>query len=137
MASKFTAEEREAMKARAAEAKAEKGRAAGLKAIDAEIEKLPDGEQALARALHETILEAAPELMPRTWYGQPAYEKDGAVVVFFQAAAKFSTRYLTLGFQDAARLDDGTMWATSYAVTELTAANRAEITQLVRTAVGA
>lgn len=136
MASKFTAEEREAMKARAAEAKAEKGRAAGLRAIEAEIDKLPTDEQGLARALHEVVLAAAPDLVPRTWYGQPAYEKDGAVVVFFQAAAKFKTRYLTLGFQDAAQLDDGSMWPTSYAILELTDAHAAEVTRLVRRAVG-
>lgn len=136
MASKFTAEEREAMKARAAEAKAEKGRAAGLRAIEGEIDKLPTDEQGLARALHEVVLAAAPDLVPRTWYGQPAYEKDGAVVVFFQAAAKFKTRYLTLGFQDAAQLDDGSMWPTSYAILELTDAHAAEVTRLVRRAVG-
>jgi len=134
--SKFTAEEREAMKARAAEAKAEKGRAAGLKAIEAEIEKLPAEEQKLAADLHDLILAAAPDLMPRTWYGQPAYEKDGEVLVFFQAAAKFKTRYLTLGFQEAAQLDEGAMWPTAFAVIELTDATRAEITRLVRVAVG-
>lgn len=136
MATKFTPEEREAMKARAAEAKAEKGRAAGLKAIQAEIAKLPEDEQALATALHDVIVAAAPELTPRTWYGQPAYEKDGKVIVFFQAAAKFKTRYLTLGFQEDAHLDDGTMWPTSFALLELTEANAREITRLVRIAIG-
>lgn len=135
MPAKFTPEEREAMKARASEAKAERGREAGLAAIAAEIVKMTGDDRRIARRLHDVIMAAAPDLMPRTWYGQPAYEKDGAVVVFFQAASKFKTRYLTLGFQDRAALDEGTMWPTAFAITELTPAIEDEITRLVRKAV--
>lgn len=135
MASKFTPEEREAMKARAAEAKAAKGRAAGLKAIRETIDKMTGNDREISERLHDIIMTAAPELEPRTWYGQPAYEKNGKVVVFFQAASKFKTRYLTLGFQEHAALDDGTMWATSYAVTAIDDENARRIAELVRTAV--
>lgn len=132
----FDAEERAAMKERAKEAKAAKGREAGLKAVEEAIAKLDGSDKEIGARLHAVISEAAPELEPRTWYGQPAYAKDGTVVVFFQAASKFKTRYLTLGFQDAAELDDGTMWPTSFALTALTATNEKEIARLVRRAAG-
>jgi uncharacterized protein YdhG (YjbR/CyaY superfamily) len=133
----FSAAERAAMKARAQEAKAEKSRAAGTKAVEDALAEMTGTDRELGRRLHEIISTAAPELEPRTWYGQPAYTKDGAVIVFFQAAGKFKTRYLTLGFQDAAALDDGGMWATSFAVTALDEAEEREIARLVRKAAGA
>jgi hypothetical protein len=132
----FTADERAAMKERAKEAKAAKGRAAGTKAVEEAIAALSGTDREIGGRLHALITEAAPQLEPRTWYGQPAYAKDGAVVVFFQAAEKFKTRYLTLGFQDSAALDEGTMWPTSFAITALTPASEKQIADLVRRAAG-
>jgi uncharacterized protein YdhG (YjbR/CyaY superfamily) len=132
----FDAEERAAMRERAKEAKAEKGRAAGLQAVQEAIAKLTGSDRRIAERLHAVISEAAPALEPRTWYGQPAYARDGAVVVFFQAAEKFKTRYLTLGFQDAAALDEGAMWPTSFAITEFTDEVEREVARLVRRAAG-
>ena len=100
------------------------------------IAKMDDGDRALCGRLHEIITEAAPELAPRTWYGMPAYARDGKVVCFFQPAGKFKARYATLGFSDQARLDDGNMWPNSFAITRLTQADEARIAALVKQAVG-
>ncbi|GAA3214362.1 hypothetical protein [Microbacterium terregens] len=133
-------EERDAVKDRAKElrdeAKAGKNRAAGEKAVQEAIAEMPGEDAAIARRLHEIVAEAAPELMPKTWYGQPAYANtDGKVIAFFQSAAKFKTRYATLGFNEDANLDDGEMWATSFAVTTLTPAVETKIRDLVRRAI--
>ena len=103
----------------------------------AKIAEMPDADRALAERIHAVVKENAPELSARTWYGMPAYApKGGKVMVFFQPASKFKARYSTLGFNDLAQLDDGTMWATSFALTELTAADEARIAELVKKAVG-
>jgi uncharacterized protein YdhG (YjbR/CyaY superfamily) len=102
----------------------------------AKIAAMPEPDKALATRLHEIITAVAPALAPKTWYGMPAYGKDGNVVCFFQGAYKFKTRYATLGFSDKARLDDGAMWPTSFALESLTAAEEAKIVALVRRAVG-
>lgn len=136
----FTAEEKAAMKARAQELKAEarmsKNREEGEKAVFAAITSMPEPERSLAKRLHEIVTAAAPELMPKTWYGMPAYaDKDGKVICFFQAASKFDTRYATFGFQPDAKLDDGNMWAASFALIKLTAAEEKKIIALVKKAV--
>ncbi|GAB3607221.1 DUF1801 domain-containing protein [Conyzicola nivalis] len=135
----FTAEEKAAMKERANEVKAEKKRGKGKEsdeqAVLAKIAELTEPDRSLAARLHEIILEAAPDLAPKTWYGMPGYAKDGKVLVFFQGADKFKTRYATLGFNDSAKLDDGSMWPNAYALTELTAADEATIAELVKKAV--
>jgi len=136
----FTAEERAAMKERARELKVEarmqKDRAAGESALLAAIAELPEAERPLAARVHEIITANAPALMPKTWYGMPAYaNQEGKVVCFFQAAAKFNVRYATLGFNDTAHLDDGAMWPTAFALLELTPAVEARIAALVRQAV--
>ncbi len=135
----FTDEERAAMKARAQELKAEartsKDRAEGERAVLAAIAAMPQPDRAMAERLHAIITASAPALAPRTWYGMPAYAKDGKVVCFFQAASKFKVRYATFGFQPDANLDDGPMWPTSFALTELTATEEASISALVRKAV--
>ncbi len=136
----FTAEERAAMKARAnelkADARANKNRADGERAALAAIAAPPDEDRALATRLHAIITANAPVLAPKTWYGMPAYaNQDGKVVCYFQAAAKFNARYATLGFNDDAHLDDGTMWPTSFALTQLTAADEEKIGALVQHAV--
>lgn len=136
----FTAEERAAMKERAkelkAEARATKDRAAGERDVLAKIAEMPEADRILAERLHEIIKTTAPTLSPRTWYGMPAYAKDGKVVCFFQSADKFNSRYATLGFSDTANLDEGTMWPTSFALSELTATEEARIEALVEKAVG-
>ena len=132
----FTAEERAAMKERARELKAEALREDGERAVLAKIDEMPEPDQAMARRLHEIIRDAAPSLTPKTWYGMPAYAGDGKVVCFFQDAAKFKARYATLGFSDEAKLDDGAMWPTSFALAELTAAAEERIVELVKKAVG-
>jgi uncharacterized protein YdhG (YjbR/CyaY superfamily) len=139
----FNAEERAAMKAAAAEAKkaarkasVEEKAAEALADCVASIEAMDGDDRASAEAIHEIVLEHAPHLEPRTWYGMPAYAKDGKAVVFFQPAGKFKARYATLGFNDGAALDDGSMWPTSYAVTKLTAADKKLITELVTRAAG-
>lgn len=135
----FTEAERAAMAERAAELRAEKGgrkKAEALTALLEKIEELPEGDRTLAVALHQVVQEVAPQLSARTWYGMPAYEKDGSVLVFLQPSSKFGTRYSTLGFNDGAALDDGSMWPTSYAVAELTDEVRARMAELVRKAVG-
>jgi uncharacterized protein YdhG (YjbR/CyaY superfamily) len=135
----FTDEERAAMKERAkelkAEARASKSRADGEGEVLAKIAELPEPERAMAQRLHVIITASAPELAPRLWYGMPAYAKDGKVVCFFQSAHKFSTRYATLGFSDAAHLDEDALWPTSFALKELTAAAEERIGVLVKQAV--
>jgi uncharacterized protein YdhG (YjbR/CyaY superfamily) len=129
----WTDEERAAMKERSRELKT--GKADGERAVLAKIAELPEADRAMAERLHAIIKANAPALSPRTWYGQPAYAKDGKVVCFFQPADKFNSRYATFGFNDVANLDDGTMWPTSFALTELTADDEARIGALVRKAV--
>ena len=131
----FTAEERAAMKERAQELKAEARKADGEKTLLAKIAEMPEPDRALGTRLHEIVKANAPDLEPKTWYGMPAYAKDGKVVCFFQSAHKFKSRYATFGFDVAANLDDGTMWPTAFALTELTAADEARIAALVKKAV--
>src|SRR5215218_830768 len=132
----FTAEERAAMKERAREQKAEAQRADGERAVLAKIAEMPVPDRAMAERLHEIVKASAPELSPKTWYGMPAYAKDGKVVCFFQSAQKFNSRYATFGFNDTANLDEGAMWATSFALKELTDTEEAKISALVKRAVG-
>jgi uncharacterized protein YdhG (YjbR/CyaY superfamily) len=139
----FSAEERAAMKEAAAEQRKAKARAgkADKAAADAadvaeKIAAMPEQDRSLAQHVHDTVLAAAPDLAPRTWYGMPAYAKDGKTLVFFQDAAKFKARYATLGFQDVAMLDDGAIWPTSFALTEWNDAVAQTVTDLVRKAVG-
>jgi uncharacterized protein YdhG (YjbR/CyaY superfamily) len=129
----FTAEERAAMRERARELKA--GAADGEGEVLAKIAEMPKADRAMAERLHALITATAPELSPRTWYGMPAYSKDGKVVCFFKNAAKFKTRYATLGFSDKANLDDGHMWPTDFALKKLTAAEEKRIRALVKKAV--
>jgi uncharacterized protein YdhG (YjbR/CyaY superfamily) len=135
----FSDEERAAMKERAqelrAEARAGKDRAAGERAVLEKIAEMPEPDRTMAQQLHAIVKESAPVLSPKTWYGMPAYAKDGKVVCFFQSGQKYNSRYSTFGFQDAANLDDGAMWPTSFALTELTAADEARIAALVKKAV--
>ncbi|GIK54747.1 MAG: hypothetical protein BroJett015_04100 [Chloroflexota bacterium] len=137
----FSAEEKAAMKARAqelkAEARASKNREEGEKAVAAAIVQMAEADRIMAARLHEIIIESAPDLMPKTWYGMPAYANaDGKVICFFQAASKFGVRYATFGFQPDAHLDDGNMWAASFALIRLTAVEEAKIKALVKKAVG-
>jgi uncharacterized protein YdhG (YjbR/CyaY superfamily) len=134
----FTDEERDAMQERARELKAErasKSRADGERDVLAKIAAMPEPDRAMAERLHAIVKATAPELSPKTWYGMPAYAKDGKVVCFFQSAQKFKTRYATLGFSDAANLDQGALWPTAFALKELTAAEEAKIAALVKKAV--
>src|SRR5215211_1070547 len=131
----FTAEERAAMKERAKELKAEAQRADGERDLLAKIAEMQGPDRAIAKRLHQIIKASAPGLPPKTWYGMPAYAKDGKVVCFFQSAKKFNSRYATLGFNDAANLDEGAMWPTSFALKELTATEEAKISALVKRAV--
>lgn len=135
----FTDEERAAMQERARELKAAARR--GVKAdgesdVLAKIAEMPEPDRAMAQRLHALIKANAPELTPRTWYGMPAYARDGKVVCFFQGAQKFKSRYATLGFSDQANLDEGALWPTSYALTELSGEVEDRIVALVRRAVG-
>ena len=123
------------MRERARELKAEAAGAAGEKDVLDKIAEMPPRDRKIAKRLHELVKAAALDLAPRTWYGMPAYARDDKVVCFFQDAAKFKARYATLGFSDKAKLDKGAMWPTSYALTELTAADEAKITRLVKQAV--
>jgi uncharacterized protein YdhG (YjbR/CyaY superfamily) len=132
----FTAEERAAMRERAKEQKAEAQKADGERAVLAKIAEMPETDRAMAERLHEIVKASAPELSPKTWYGMPAYAKDGKVVCFFQSAEKFNARYATFGFSDKANLDEGAMWPTSFALKELTAAAEARIGALVKRAAG-
>ena len=136
MAEKFSAEERAAMKERNKELKAAASAEQSAKDVLKKIAESSGTDQEIGTRLHELITTAAPSLVPKTWYGSPAYYKDGKVVVFFQPASKFKVRYLTLGFSEDAKLDDGSMWPTSFAITKLTKADEATITALVKKAVG-
>ena len=135
----FTGEERAAMKERAkeqkAEARANKNRAEGESDVLAKIAEMREPDRAMAKRLHAIISASAPVLSPKTWYGMPAYAKDGKVVCFFQSAQKFKARYATFGFSDEANLDEGAMWPTSFALKELSAAEEAKIAALVKKAV--
>ena len=136
----FTKEEREAMRERARELKAEARRSAsradGERDLQEKIAEMPRADRALAKRIHELVTKNAPALLPKTWYGMPAYANDdGKVVCFFQSADKFKSRYATFGFNDPANLDDGAMWATSFALKKLTAADEKRIAALVKKAV--
>ena len=131
----FTDEERAAMKERAQELKAEARKADGESALLAKIAEMPEPDRALGKRVHAIVKATAPALSPKTWYGMPAYARDGKVVCFFQSADKFKSRYATLGFSDKANLDEGAMWPTSFALKELTAAEEATIGALVKKAV--
>jgi uncharacterized protein YdhG (YjbR/CyaY superfamily) len=131
----FTAEERAAMKDRARELKSA-GKADGESDVLKAIAAMQEPDRAKAKRVHALILENAPSLSPRTWYGMPAYARDGSVVCFFQSAGKFKARYATLGFSDKAHLDEGAMWPTAFALKELTAGEEARIVALVKRAVG-
>lgn len=135
----FTDEERAAMREHARELRAAKRGAAdsaqGEAEVLAKIAEMPDSDRALAERVHALVTATAPELSPRTWYGMPAYSKDGKVLCFFQSGQKFKTRYATFGFSDKANLDDGSMWPTAYALKKLTRADEAQIVALVKQAV--
>ena len=133
----FTAEERAAMKERAKEVRRPKGKKVdGLTDLLDKIAEMDDSDRAIAERVHAIVTEAAPELAPKTWYGQPAYARDGKVVCFFQASGKFKTRYATFGFTDEAALDDGSVWPTSFALAGLTADDELRLAALVKKAVG-
>jgi uncharacterized protein YdhG (YjbR/CyaY superfamily) len=132
----FSAEERAAMRERARELKAEAAGAAGESDVLAKIAEMPKADRVMAERLHALVKDTAPGLAPRTWYGMPAYAKDGKVVCFFKSAAKFKSRYATLGFSDLANLDDGAMWATDFALKQLTDAEEKRIRKLLKKAVG-
>ena len=132
----FSADERAAMKERAREAKREASAAEDLEDVLSKIAEMPDIDRTLAERVHATVLAAAPNLAPKTWYGMPAYAKDGKIVCFFQAALKFKSRYAALGFSDEAALDNGPMWPAAYALVEWTDAVEAQVRALVTQAVG-
>jgi uncharacterized protein YdhG (YjbR/CyaY superfamily) len=131
----FTAEERAAMRERAKELKAQATKADAESDVLAKIAEMAEPDRVMAERLHALIKATAPDLAPRTWYGMPAYAKDGKVVCFFQSAEKFKSRYATLGFSDKANLDDGAMWPTSFALKKLTTADEKKIRALVKQAV--
>jgi uncharacterized protein YdhG (YjbR/CyaY superfamily) len=131
----FTAEEKAAMRERVRELKAEKSKADGESDVLAKIAEMPGADRTMATRIHKIVKASAPDLTPRTWYGMPAYTKDGNVVCFFQSAAKFKSRYATFGFNDSANLDKGAMWPTSFAMKKLTAAEEKKIGALVKKAV--
>jgi uncharacterized protein YdhG (YjbR/CyaY superfamily) len=136
----FTDEEKAAMKERARELKAEerasKDRAEGERALLEKIAEMPEPDRSMARRIHEIVKASAPDLWPKTWYGMPAYARDGKIVCFFQSAHKFNSRYATFGFNDTANLDEGTMWPTSFALKDLTLADEKKIAALVKKAMG-
>ena len=136
----FTDEERAAMKERAQElkaaARADKDKAEGESAVLAKIAEMPEPDRSMAQRIHEIVTANAPGLWPKTWYGMPAYARDGKIVCFFQSAEKFGARYATLGFNDTATLDEGVMWPTAFALKELNAAAEERIAALVKKAVG-
>ena len=133
----FTAGEKAAMKERARELKAEKSKADGEGAVLAAIAKMPEPDHAMATRLHAIVKASAPRLAPKTWYGMPAYANaEGKVVCFFQAASKFGARYATFGFNDAAKLDDGAMWPTAFALKSLNSVDEKKIAALVKQAAG-
>jgi uncharacterized protein YdhG (YjbR/CyaY superfamily) len=131
---RFTAEERAAMKERARELKAAKTKEEGERALLAKIAEMPEPDRAMAERLHAIITKSAPSLSPKTWYGMPAYAKDDEIVCFFKSADKFKSRYATFGFEEAANLDEGAMWPTSFALKKLTAADEKKIGALVKKA---
>ena len=131
----FTPEERAAMKERAKELKAAANKADSERDVLAKIAEMPDSDRVMAERIHAVVKASAPGLSPRTWYGMPAYAKDGKIVCFFQAADKFKARYATFGFSDEANLDEGAMWPNAFALTKLTAADEARIGALVKKAV--
>jgi uncharacterized protein YdhG (YjbR/CyaY superfamily) len=135
----FTADERAAMKERArelkAEARANQDREAGERDLLEKIAEMPKADRVLAERFHAIVTANAPDLMPKTWYGMPAYARDGKIVCFFKSADKFKSRYATIGFEESAHLDDGTMWQTSFAVTKLSPADEKKIAALVKKAV--
>ncbi len=135
----FTKEEKAAMKARAkelkAEARANKKREEGEAALLEKVAEMSGSDRTMAERLHELITTTAPDLWPKTWYGMPAYARDGKVVCFFQSAEKFNARYATLGFNDTANLDEGVMWPTAFALKEITAVEEESIVTLVKKAV--
>ena len=139
-AARFTDEERAAMRERAQELKAaartDRDRAAGESDVLAKIAEMPKPDRAIAERVHAIVKASAPDLAPRTWYGMPAYAKAGKVVCFLQSAAKFKTRYATLGFSEGANLDNGNMWPTAFALNKLTAAEEKKIAALVKQAAG-
>jgi uncharacterized protein YdhG (YjbR/CyaY superfamily) len=136
----FSADEKAAMRERAkelkAQARADQDRAAGEKDLLAKIAEMPEPDRVMAERIHAIVTATAPDLWPKTWYGMPAYARDGKLICFFKAASKFDSRYATFGFEENAKLDDGEMWATSWALTKLTAADEAKIAALVKKAVG-
>lgn len=132
----FTAEERAAMRERSKESKKNASKAEDAQAVLDKIAEMPADERKTAERIHAVITEAAPDLDPKLWYGQQAYAKDGKIVCFYQNPSKFKTRYGTLGFNDPAQLDDGSMWPVAYAVTDLTKADEKRITELIEKAVG-
>lgn len=132
----FSAEEKAAMKARAKELKAAATREEGEKALLEKVAEMPESDRVMAEKIHAIVSRVAPDLLPKTWYGMPAYaNEDGKVVCFFKAASKFEARYASFGFNDVAQLDDGNMWPESYAVARLDAADEAKIADLVKRAV--
>lgn len=132
--STFTAEEREAMQERVVELRG--GKVLGEEAVFAKIKEMPEPDKSMAKRIHEIVKRTAPELSPRTWYGMPAYtNSDGKVICFFQSGGKYKARYCTFGFQDAAKMDDGNMWPTGFAIIKLTAAEEAKIAAMVKKAV--
>jgi len=133
---RFTAEERAAMKERARELKAAANEAEAEQDVLAAIAKMPGSDRAIAKRLHKIIKDSAPGLSPKTWYGMPAYAKDGKVVCFFRDADKFKERYAMFGFNDSANLDEGSMWPIAFALKKLTAAEETKIVALVKKAVG-
>ena len=132
----FSAEEKAAIKERAKELKAQAKQADLTQALLDTIAEMPKAEREMAEKIHAIITEHAPSLTPKNWYGMPGWARDGAIVVFFQSAEKFTSRYSTLGFNDPAQLDDGNMWPTAYALTSITAADEATIVKLVKKAAG-
>jgi uncharacterized protein YdhG (YjbR/CyaY superfamily) len=132
----FSAEERAAMKERARELKAASEAADGEADVRAKIAEMPPSDRKMAQRIHELVRSTAPDLVPRTYYGMPAYSKDGQVLCFFKSAAKFKTRYATLGFTDKATLDDGNMWPTDFALKQLTPADEKKIVALLKKALG-
>src|SRR5262245_7378104 len=131
----FSAAEKAAMRERAKELKAEETRAAGEQAVKEKIAEMKGSDRAMAKKVHAIVGATAPDLMPKTWYGMPAYARDGKIVCFFQSAEKFDSRYATFGFTDEAAIDKGAMWPTSFALTELTEAEEKQIAALVKKAV--
>jgi uncharacterized protein YdhG (YjbR/CyaY superfamily) len=132
---RFTDEERAAIQARAKELKAEAAKADGETAVREKIAEMPEADRVLAERFHAIVTESAPALTPKTWYGMPAYAKDGKVVCFFRSSDKFKERYAMFGFNDSANLDDGAMWPITFALKELTPAEEAKIAKLVKRAV--